>query len=99
MWGLGPVAASNTAEFDGVVGKQTKIIWRLGGSGDLSLVAIAPDGSRVAPDWQKAHTGISAWTRPGDEWGTGITFTQTGCWDIHAARQGASGDVWVVVQS
>jgi hypothetical protein len=93
------VFSSRTAVFDGILGKQTKIVWRLGGSGGLDLVAIAPDGTQVEPDWLEAHTGSSTWTRPGDEWGSGFTFTQTGCWDIHATRGAASGDVWLVVRS
>jgi hypothetical protein len=93
------VSSARKAVLDGVVGKPTKIIWRMVGSGELSLVAIAPDGGRVAPDWLDPHAPASTWTRPGDEWGSGFTFTQTGCWDIHAARQGSSGDVWLLVRS
>ena len=99
LWALRLTGASRSAELDGVVGKQRKIIWRMGGSGDLSLVAVAPNGSRLTPDWLEPHTGASSWTRPGNEWGSGFTFTRSGCWNIHATRQGASGDVWVVVRS
>jgi hypothetical protein len=98
LWAFAGVSSPHAAVLDGVLGKQTKIVWRMVGSGDLDLVAIAPDGSRVPPDWLDPH-GSSTWTRPGAEWGSGFTFTQTGCWDLHAVRQGASGDVWLVVRS
>ena len=93
------VSSPHEAVLDGVLAKQTKIVWRMVGSGDLTLVAIAPDGTRLGPDWLDPHSLSSTWTRPGDEWGSGFTFTETGCWDIHAARQGLSGDVWLLVRS
>jgi hypothetical protein len=99
LWAEGAAFSSHTAVLDGVLGKQTKIIWRLIGSGDLDISATAPDGSHLKPDWLDPHEGLSTWTRPGNEWGSGWTFTQTGCWHIHATRQGASGDVWLVVRS
>jgi hypothetical protein len=99
LWAQGAAFSSHTAVLDGVLDKQTKIIWRLIGSGELSLVATAPDGSYRKPDWLDPHEGPSTWTRPGNEWGSGWTFTQTGCWHIHATRQGASGDAWLVVRS
>jgi hypothetical protein len=98
LWAQAGVTALHAAVLDGVLGKQTKIVWKMSGSGDLSLVATAPDGSLVTPDWLDVH-GRSTWTRPGDEWGSGFTFTQSGCWNVHAERGGATGDVWLVVRS
>jgi hypothetical protein len=93
------VTSPHIAVLDSVLGRQTKIVWRMAGSGDCRLAATAPDGSQVPPDWLAPHTGGSSWTRPGEEWGSGFTFRQTGCWDIHAERQATSGDVWLVVRS
>jgi hypothetical protein len=89
---------SNQTVLDGVVGKHTKIVWRLQGSGDATFTATAPDGTIVAPQDLKAH-GSSTWLRPGDEWGSIFVFTQPGCWQIHAARADTSGDLWLVVRS
>lgn len=78
-------------------GQDIKIAWRMTGSGNLHLVAIAQEGQRVPPDWgPERHLG-SNWNRPGDEWGAGFTFAVAGCWDLHATRDDASGDVWLVI--
>lgn len=79
------------------VGDQEKIVWRMTGSGTLTLAAIAPDGGRHRPAWgPSAHAG-SNWTKPGDEWGAGYVFTEPGCWDLRAARGTATADVWLRV--
>lgn len=81
-----------------MVGKPFRIAWRLPGSGDLSLTAVAPDGSRHAPADLRHHAG-SNWNRPGDEWGSVFVFTQPGCWHFHAERMDNSGDLWLLVRS
>ena len=35
---------------------------------------------------------------PWEEWGSSFVFPSAGCWDMHAAGDTASGDVWLVVQ-
>jgi hypothetical protein len=82
---------------DVVAGRQTKIILKLGGSGDPTFVALAPDRTRVMPDEMQPHAA-STWLRPGDEWGSGWTFPQPGCWDLHAERGGVASDLWLVVR-
>ena len=77
--------------------QEIKIVWRMTGAGDLHLVAVSPRGIRIPPDWTQEHGG-SNWQRPGQEWGSGITFPVAGCWDQHATRGTSSGDVWLVVQ-
>src|SRR5262249_40779615 len=47
-----------------------KIVWRMTGSGNLSLVAIGPDGRRLAPHEGPTAHGGSNWDRPGNEWGS-----------------------------
>ncbi len=78
-------------------GQDIKIAWRMTGSGSLHLVAIGPQEQHIQPDWgPEAHLG-SNWNRPGNEWGAGFTFTAAGCWDLHATRDDASGDIWLVI--
>lgn len=63
-----------------------KIVWRMTGTGPLSLVAIGPDGRRVPPEWGPEGHPSSSWNRPGDEWGSGFRFTTPGCWNVVATR-------------
>jgi hypothetical protein len=78
---------------------EVKIVWRMTGSGDFSIIAVGPDGVKVSPSQGPVEHGGSNWNRPGDEWGTLFTFPLAGCWDLHAARSNASGDVWFKVVS
>jgi hypothetical protein len=74
-----------------------KIVWRMTGSGDFNIVALGPDNMKAQPSQGPIlHTG-SSWNRPGDEWGSAFTFPVAGCWDLHATRDNASGDVWLQV--
>jgi hypothetical protein len=101
LWALidgGTFGAPRAAVLDGVVGKATKIIWRMGGQGDLRLSAISPGDATVAPTELKAHDG-SNWKRPGDEWGSMFTFSQAGCWRLHAERASDVGDLWLLARS
>lgn len=91
-WKLGAAA------FDGAVGKDFKIVFRLTGSGDARFSAHGPDGQTLAPVWGPEPHGGSTWTRPGDEWGLGFRFPTSGCWRLHAERTGAAGDVWVIIR-
>ena len=70
-------------------GSEAKIVFRMTGTGDLSIRATGPHGAAVTPIWgPEAHTG-STWDRPGDEWGTGWRFPTAGCWTVRASR-----DAW-----
>lgn len=73
---------------------EVKIVWRMTGSGDFSIVAIGPSDVKVPPEQGPTEHGGSNWLRPGDEWGTVFTFPVAGCWDLHATRSNASGDIW-----
>ncbi len=74
-----------------------KIVWRMTGSGDFTSVALGPSGIKVPPSQgPNAHLG-SNWNRPGDEWGTGFTLLVAGCWDLHATRGNAIGNVWLKI--
>lgn len=74
---------------------DVKIVWRMTGSGDFSLLALGPQGERLLPQQgPEIHEG-SNWQHPGDEWGSVFVFPTSGCWDLHASRNNASGDVWL----
>ena len=79
------------------VGDQEKIVWRMTGTGLLTLEAIGPGGKHHRLAWgPDAHLG-SNWDKPGDEWGAGYIFTAPGCWDLRAIRGNATADVWIRV--
>lgn len=100
LWAL-PFAASGdagAATFTGVVGKDTKIVFKMTSGIPLVFYAVAPDGTRVAPAWTTPHDS-SNWNRPGAEWGAGFVFNETGCWRIHAGTTPSSGDIWLSILS
>jgi hypothetical protein len=79
------------------VGEQIKVVWRITGDGDLSMVATGPGGKTLRPVWgPELHSG-SSYHRPGDEWGTGWTFPSTGCWTIQASRKTGSAKIGIRV--
>jgi len=79
------------------VNEQVKIVWRMTGSGTLSLVALGPQGKRLQPDQGPEEHGGSNWNHPGGEWGSIFTFPSAGCWDLHTSRNGAFGDIWLTI--
>jgi hypothetical protein len=76
---------------------QVKIVWRMTGSGTFTIVAISPSGMKVPPSQGPSEHLGSNWNRPGDEWGTVFFFPVAGCWDLHATRDNAFGDVWLKI--
>ena len=101
LWALfkgGEFGDSHTAVLDGIVGKVTKIVWRMGGQGDLRLSATASSGETIAPAEVRAHDS-SNWKRPGDEWGSLFTFLKADCWRLHAERGNDAGDLWLIARS
>jgi hypothetical protein len=72
-----------------VAGQQIKVVWRMTGDGDLSMVATGPGGKTLRPVWGPEQHSTSSYHRPGDEWGTGWTFPEAGCWTIRATRKAA----------
>lgn len=75
------------------VGEELKIVWRMTGSGDLTLSMIDPGGRPAKLLWGPDPHGGSSYDRPGDEWGAGYRFTHAGCWLLRATRGGATADV------
>jgi hypothetical protein len=78
-------------------GSEVKIVWRVTGTGLLSVVAADPTGGVHQLAWGPEAHGESNWDRPGGEWGTGVVFDRPGCWHLQAAREGVRGDVWLDV--
>jgi hypothetical protein len=75
-----------------------KVVWRMTGKGDLAIDIQSPLGSHETPTWGPEPHSSSSYDRPGDEWGTGIVFSDPGCWKLDFARsvQG-SATVWLEV--
>lgn len=75
----------------------TKIVWRMTGSGPLSIHAEGPNGQSLHPSWGPAFHEGSNWNRPGDEWGTEFRFPTAGCWTIDATRGSSRAVAGVLV--
>ena len=81
-------------------GVEDKTVWRLNGpgiTGPPAFTLVGPAGARGRLNWgPEGHLG-STWNRPGDEYGTGLLFPVSGCWDVHVSVGQLTGDVYVVV--
>jgi hypothetical protein len=69
-------------------GQEAKIVWRMTGTGSLTIRAEGPAGGTVTPVGGPEPHISSTWQRPGDEWGTGWVFPAAGCWTVRASRDG-----------
>jgi hypothetical protein len=78
-------------------GVEVKIVWHMTGTGALSVATVGPGRISARMTAGPQEHGGSNWDRPGDEWRTAFVFQVAGCWDVHAKRGGAAGDVWLVV--
>jgi hypothetical protein len=78
-------------------GERVKIVWRVTGAGPLRVTLIGPRGRPVPLESGPTPHGASTFNRPGDEWGTIFRFDRPGCWQIHLARRGTTGDVFLPV--
>jgi hypothetical protein len=93
FWGL----LESTSGIPPVAATEVKIVWRMTGSGDFTIVALVPNSMNVPPSQGPSEHLGSNWNRPGDEWGTVFTFPVAGCWDLHATRDNAFGNVWLKI--
>jgi hypothetical protein len=73
-----------------VAGTEIKVVWRMTGTGAFTIAATGPDTTKVTPVWGPEPHGGSTFERPGDEWGTGWSFPEPGCWTITATRADSS---------
>lgn len=78
--------------------RRVKIAWKMTGTGKFTVSAYSPIGQRSDPVSGPDPHGSSNWIHEGDEWGTWFEFPTPGCWDLHAARDGSSGDLWIEVK-
>jgi hypothetical protein len=83
---------------------EVKIVWQATGEGDVGFTAVGPDGTEVSPTSGPSVHGASTWERVpgGDEWGTGWSFPQDGCWRFELSRDNtviATLDVAVAVDA
>ncbi len=80
--------------FDQAHAKQdSKIVWRITGTGSFSVQARHEDGTVIHPIWGPEYHESSTWERPGDEWGTGFNFPKPGCWTLTVTRGAAAGEI------
>ena len=80
------------------VGTTVKIVWRMTGSGSLTVAATnLTTGRTTAPTDGPRQHGASSWHQPGDEWGTLWAFPTPGCWKLAATRTVGTGYVTVTV--
>jgi hypothetical protein len=105
FWGLfafnpgGAMLVGSTLSYEGLVGKEVKIVFRMTRGVPKHFYAISPGHDHVAPVWgPERHIG-SSWRRPGQEWGAGFVFDVPGCWQIHAVVGGAVGDLFLDILS
>jgi hypothetical protein len=79
------------------VGEAVKIVWRMTGRGSIRLTSRSPGRQLVPLVFGPDPHATSTYIRPGDEWGAGYRFSHPGCWQLHAQRSNAAGDVWLSV--
>ena len=79
-------------------GKETKIVWKIGGSGAFTVGATGPDAASATMVWGPDPHDASSWDRPGTEYGTGFLLPKAGCWTFTAQRaSGETGQLRVTV--
>jgi hypothetical protein len=61
-------------------------------------VPYSPKRTRLESDERPTFHPSSNWPRSGEDSGTWFTFPEPGCWELHASRDGSSGDLWVEVK-
>ncbi|GAB3118584.1 hypothetical protein [Glaciibacter psychrotolerans] len=83
-----PLRASNTT---------TKFVWRITGTGDVTVSVKRPDGSAGQLVWGPESHDDSTYLRPGDEWGTGVILNVAGCWEFVVRHGAAQASVYLLV--
>ena len=77
---------------------DTKIVWRMGGSGTFDIGAKTTNGTSAQLTFGPEFHTSSDWNIPNtDEWGTGFIFPTAGCWRVHASRGAMTGDVYFLI--
>jgi hypothetical protein len=78
-------------------GEQLKIVWKMGGNGELNIFARDAAAHRITTSSGPVPHVSSSWHRPGDEWGTEFIIPHGGCWDFHLTRKNVSADLWLTI--
>jgi hypothetical protein len=96
LWAL---LFAREGEMPPVAGTEIKIVWKIGGTGDLTITATGPGDATTTPVWGPTGHGGSSWERPGTEYGTGWNFPRAGCWTMRASRSdGTEGELALAVR-
>lgn len=74
-----------------------KFVWKITGSGALDIQAKHEDGTIIHPIWGPEYHPSSNWNHPGDEWGTGFNFPESGCWTLIVTHGIAVGKIYLNV--
>ena len=94
LWALPSMAngatwsRSDAAVFDGLVGKEIKIVFAMT-SVAAPFHAIGPEGTTLEPVWRRGHNGRTWVGEPGHQWGAGFVFPEAGCWRIRVGPRGS----------
>ena len=73
-------------------------MWRMTGSGPLTLAAFDAEAGVSRSPGPEAHGG-SNWRRPGDEWGCGDRFAKPRCYRLTARRTVGRAEVWLRIRA
>jgi hypothetical protein len=77
--------------------QEIKVVWRMTGAGDFTFQVLDTRGKTVPLLWGPEVHSSSEWNHPGDEVGTGLKFSHSGCWQIHVAKADVDADLWLEV--
>ena len=76
---------------------DVKIVWRVTGRGSLRLGSTAPNGRPGRLVFGPEPHGGSSFDAPGDEWGSGFSFSEPGCWRVEIVRGGRTAPVTIAI--
>jgi hypothetical protein len=94
----GELWALPIGDFPPKTGQELKLVMRVTGTGDISVVAVGPNGARHGPIETQRHV-TSNFDRPGEEWGSFFTFDRSGCWRIVVTRGDMRGSITLAVKT
>ena len=69
-------------------GSLIKVVWRVEGSGTPTLLVVRPNGDLGDLEFGPDGPRSSSFKRPGDEYGSGFTPDERGCWLLSLSRGG-----------
>lgn len=84
-------------DFPPIVGQEVKLVFRITGTGEFSVVAVDPSGTAHKPINGPDRHITSNFDRPGEEWGAVFQPDTAGCWQFQARRGDVSGSLAVSV--